>query len=140
MRDSFDGGRERRLHSTAPWTLPAAPPFTDNPSEIVGEALTFAALNDRREVVDYLVDVGVAIDSAPYRGSTPLHFAVQFAKATMVEHVVARGASLRALDHEWQAAPSRWAEVGVDGPPERQNDHRNARICRVRGLSTQNGL
>ncbi len=99
---------------------PEAPPPTDEPAQIFGEALTFAALNDRTAVVDYLIDAGVPIDSAPYRGITALHFAVQFVKPAMVERLVARGASLAALDDEWNATPSQWAEACADGSPGRR--------------------
>lgn len=50
---------------------PVAPPPTDDPAQILGEALTFAALNNRTAVADYLLDAGVSIDAAPYRGSRP---------------------------------------------------------------------
>ena len=99
---------------------PKAPSPIDDPEQILGEALTFAAANNQLEVVDYLIDIGVAIDSAPYRGITGLHFAVQLAKPTMVEHLIARGASLAACDDEWGATPMQWAAVCADGSAERQ--------------------
>ncbi len=99
---------------------PEAPQPDDDHEQILGEALTFAALNDRLDVVDYLLDVGVAIDTAPYRGITSLHFAVQYAKPDMVDHLVACGASLEARDREWNATPLRWAEVCVDESSERR--------------------
>ena len=98
---------------------PQAPPPTDDHDQILGEAITFAALNDRTDVVDHLLDTGVPIDAAPYRGITSIHFAVQYAKPHMVEHLVARGASLEARDDEWNATPTRWAEVCNDDSPDR---------------------
>ena len=57
---------------------PEGTPSTDGPAEIVGEALVFAALNNRRDVVDYLLDAGADIDARSYRNTTALHFAIQF--------------------------------------------------------------
>jgi hypothetical protein len=37
----------------------------------------------------------------------------------MVEHLVARGASLEARDDEWNATPARWAEVCNDDSADR---------------------
>jgi ankyrin repeat protein len=98
---------------------PQARPPADDHDQILGEAITFAALNDRTDVVDHLLDIGVPIDAAPYRGITSLHFAVQYAKPNMVEHLVARGASLEARDDEWNATPARWAEVCNDDSADR---------------------
>ena len=98
---------------------PAAPAPLDDPAQILGETLTFAAANDRVEVVDYLLSCGVSIDAAPYRGITGLHFAIQFGKPTMVKHLLDRGASTTAIDDEWNATPAKWAEVCSDHSPER---------------------
>ena len=98
---------------------PEAPPPMEDPDQVLGEALTFAALNNRTETLDYLLDAGVPIDVAPYRGITGLHFAVQSAKTPMVQHLIDRGASLTARDDEWSATPRSWAEVCADGSTER---------------------
>ena len=98
---------------------PEAPAPTNDPAQILGEALTFAAANDRIAVVDYLLACGVSIDAAPYRGITGLHFAIQFGKPAMVEHLLDRGASTTAIDDEWNATPARWAEVCADDSAER---------------------
>lgn len=93
---------------------PEAPSPSEEPAQILGEALTLAAANDRIEIVDHLLAAGVPIDAAPYRGITSLHFAVQLGKPRMVEHLLDRGASTTAVDHEWNATPARWAEVCAD--------------------------
>ncbi len=98
---------------------PEAPAPIDHPTQILGEALTFAAANNRIAVVDRLLACGVPIDAAPYRGITGLHFAIQFGKWAMVEHLLDRGASRTALDDEWGATPATWAEVCGDDSPER---------------------
>jgi hypothetical protein len=98
---------------------PEAPAPTDDPAQILGEALTFAAANGRVAVVDQLLSAGVPIDAAPYRGITGLHFAIQFAKRAMVKHLLDCGASTTALDDEWNATPAKWAEVCADDSAER---------------------
>lgn len=98
---------------------PAGPTPSDDAAEILGEALTFAAGNSRIAVVDYLLSCGVPIDAAPYRGITGLHFAIQFGKPAMVEHLLDCGASTTAVDDEWNATPATWAEVCADDSPER---------------------
>ena len=98
---------------------PEAPAPTDDPAQILGEAFTFAAANERIAVVDYLLACGVPIDAAPYRGITGLHFAIQFGKQAMVEHLLDRGASTAARDDEWNATPAKWAEVCADDSAER---------------------
>ncbi|MEZ5380232.1 MAG: ankyrin repeat domain-containing protein [Microthrixaceae bacterium] len=98
---------------------PDAPAPTDDPAQILGEALTFAAANERFATVDHLLARGVPIDTAPYWGITSLHFAIQFGKKAMVKHLLDRGASTTAVDDEWNATPAKWAEVCADGSPER---------------------
>lgn len=82
---------------------PEAPAPTDDPAQILGEALTLAAANNRTAVVDLLLACEVSIDAAPYRGITGLHFAIQFGKQAMVKHLLDRGASTTAIDDEWNA-------------------------------------
>lgn len=98
---------------------PEAPPPIDDPDQILGEALTFAAANGRIEVADHLLACGVPIDAAPYRGITGLHFAVQFGKHEMVKNLIERGASTIAVDAEWNATPAKWADVCADSSAER---------------------
>lgn len=93
---------------------PGAPP-TDDPAEIIGEALVFAALNDRRAVVDHLLDGGADIDARPYRNTTALHFAVQFARLGMVRHLVARGASAAIVDDNFGSTARGWSAACDDG-------------------------
>jgi hypothetical protein len=93
-----------------------APP-TDDPAEILGEALVFAAANDRPEVLDHLLDIGVDIDSRPYRNTTGLHLAIQFHKPGMVEHLLARGASVDIEDDEYHSTAKGWADACDDDSP-----------------------
>ena len=94
---------------------PAGTPPTDDPAEIVGEAVVFAALNNRRDVVDYLLDAGADIDARSYRNTTALHFAIQFQRPEMVRHLLARGASVTIEDANYGSAASGWAQACDDG-------------------------
>jgi ankyrin repeat protein len=93
----------------------AGPPPSDDPADIVGEALVFAALNNRREVVDYLLDSGADIDARPYQNTTALHFAVQFQRSEMVRHLLDRGASAAIHDASHNSDASAWAQACDDG-------------------------
>lgn len=96
---------------------PAGGPPTDHPSVILGEALVFAAANDRAEAVDLLLDVGVDIDARPYRNTTGLHLAVQFHKSAMVEHLLDRGANPTIADDNHDSTANGWAVACDDGTP-----------------------
>ncbi|WCO68046.1 ankyrin repeat domain-containing protein [Iamia majanohamensis] len=96
---------------------PAGGPSTDHPSVILGEALVFAAANDRAEAVDLLLDVGVDIDARPYRNTTGLHLAVQFHKPAMVEHLLDRGANPMVTDDNHGGTAHGWAVACDDGTP-----------------------
>ena len=94
---------------------PAGAPPTDDPAEIVGEALVFAALNNRRQVVDYLLDAGADIDARPYQDTTALHFAIQFQRPEMVRHLLDRGASATIEDANHSSDAAGWAQACDDG-------------------------
>lgn len=87
---------------------------SDDPHEMVGEALVFAAANGRTGAVDYLLDAGVDIDSRPYRNTTGLHFAILFEKTDMVRHLIARGASTSIRDATHSSDAAGWAQACAD--------------------------
>lgn len=93
----------------------AGSPTTGDPAEIVGEAFVFAALNNRRDVVDYLLDVGADINAGPYRNTTALHFAIEFQRSDMVHHLLDRGASVAIKDATHNSDAHGWAEACDDG-------------------------
>ena len=93
---------------------PGAEP-TDEPAEIIGEALVFAAANNRPDVVDYLLDAGADVDAHPYRNTTGLHLAIQFRKPEMVRHLLAREASTEMPDDEYHSNAAGWAAACDDG-------------------------
>lgn len=94
---------------------PAGAPPTDDPAQIVGEAFVFAALNNRRDIVDYLLDAGADIDARPYQNTTALHFAIQFQRAEMVRHLLDRGAAATIKDAYFGSDASGWARACDDG-------------------------
>lgn len=90
---------------------------TDDPNEIIGEALVFAAANERAEVVDYLLAVGANVDARPYRNTTGLHLAIQFHKPEAVRQLLTRGASTDIVDDEYGSDAAGWAKACDDGSP-----------------------
>ena len=75
----------------------------------------FAALNNRRDVVDYLLDAGADVDARPYQDTTALHFAIQFQRPEMVRHLLDRGASVTVEDANFNSDASGWAQACDDG-------------------------
>lgn len=116
-----DGGLARPVGEYRPNLAdvgrPAGGPPTDDPREILGEALVFAAGNDRSEAVDFLLDVGVDIDARPYHNTTGLHLAVQFHRPAMVAHLLDRGANPTIADHNHDSTANGWAVACDDGTP-----------------------
>lgn len=96
----------------------AGAPPGDAPSEIVGEAFVFAALNNRHAVVDYLLDAGVDVDARPYRNTTALHFAIQFRRSDMVRRLLDGGASVAVEDGTYRSNAAGWAQACDDGSRE----------------------
>jgi len=96
---------------------PPGPEPTDDPDEIIGEALVFAAANGRQEVVDYLLDGGADINARPYNNTTGLHFAIMFAKTAMVAHLLDLGASTQIEDDRYHSTAGGWADACVGRNP-----------------------
>ncbi|MDE2936013.1 MAG: ankyrin repeat domain-containing protein [Chloroflexota bacterium] len=96
---------------------PPGEPSTADVGEIIGEAFVLAALNDRRSVVEHLLQIGVDVDSRPYRNTTALHFAIQFHRHEMVSFLLERKASVSIRDDVFGAEAKDWAEACRDGSP-----------------------
>ncbi len=94
---------------------PIGEPMSDSDEEILGEALVFAAANNRIDAVDLLLERGVDIDARPYRNTTGLHLAVVFHQVDMVEHLLARGADTTIEDGNHTSTPTGWAVACYDG-------------------------
>jgi ankyrin repeat protein len=96
---------------------PAGEPSSSKAGEIIGEAFVFAALNDRFRVVERLLEMGIDVDSRPYRNTTALHFAIQFHRVAMVRFLLGRNASVAIRDDVFGAAARDWASACHDGSP-----------------------
>lgn len=94
---------------------PPGGPATEDPDEIAGEAMVFAAANGRIGIVDYLVGVGVDVNARPYRNTTGLHLAIQFRKLAMVRHLLELGASATIQDDQYASDALGWARACDDG-------------------------
>ena len=97
---------------------PAGEAKSNDDGEIIGEAFVFAALNDRRGVVEHLLQIGVDVNARPYQNTTALHFAIQFRRTEMVEYLLDRKASTSIRDEIFGAAAKDWANACHDGSPE----------------------
>jgi ankyrin repeat protein len=64
---------------------------SDDPQEILDEALVWAAKADRVEAIDRLVEVGADIEADPYRG-TPLAWAAANGRVSAIRRLVELGA------------------------------------------------
>ncbi len=98
---------------------PGVAPNADT-QEILDEALTFAAANGRIDALEVLLAAGADIDGRPYRNTTGLHLAIQFAKVEMVRHLVRIGADTSIQDDTHGGDAAGWAHACADDSPDRQ--------------------
>ena len=91
---------------------------SDDPREILGEALSMAAMNGRLEAVRFLLEHGADASFAPpgLGGWAPLDFAAYAAFAgqghpreDVVRLLLDRGAELNVPDPHWEVTPLTWA-------------------------------
>jgi hypothetical protein len=99
---------------------PRVPP-TDDPAEILGEALVYACLNNRTEVVRDLLERGVDANARPLWNATGLHFAVGERRTRIVEHLVAHGADPTIRDELHRVTPLELAERNLRRDPASRN-------------------
>ncbi len=86
---------------------------SDESQEILEEALCFASLNGRVEVVEFLFERGARVDAMPPGlGAvwTPLHFATFRGHLSVVMLLVDRGGNLNLKDGAHHLSPLAWAE------------------------------
>jgi ankyrin repeat protein len=69
---------------------------SDDPQEILDEALVWAAKSDRVEAIDRLVELGANVDADPYRG-TPLTWAACNGRVAAIRRLVELGADVNRL-------------------------------------------
>jgi ankyrin repeat protein len=64
---------------------------SDDPEEVLDEALVWAAKADRVEAIELLVELGARVDADPYRG-TPLAWAAANSRVASIRRLVGLGA------------------------------------------------
>ncbi|HEX4419297.1 MAG TPA: ankyrin repeat domain-containing protein [Kofleriaceae bacterium] len=87
-------------------------PFEDDRAAIAEQALVFASLCGRTEVVRLLLDHGINIDATPtgsHWTATALHAAAGQGQREVVELLVERGADQSIKDVRYQSTPLGWA-------------------------------
>ncbi len=77
-----------RPHGGFPAWMPS-----DDPQEILDEALVWAAKADRVEAIDRLVELGARVEADPYRG-TPLSWAAANGRVAAIRRLVELGADV----------------------------------------------
>ena len=86
---------------------------SDDPQEILDEALVYAAMHDREdEIFEELLARGADINGMPYFASA-LHWAAGNDSRRLVDFLLARGADPNLLDRQYQATAWGWAEFGA---------------------------
>ncbi len=98
---------------------PGAAP-TDDPAEILGEALVFAGANNRMAAVDYLLSCGVDINARPYLNTTALHLAILFRNPEAVAGLVERDARTDIDDDQHSSDCHGWAQACLGDDPASQ--------------------
>src|SRR5204863_7125528 len=68
---------------------------SDDPQEILDEALVWAAKADRVEAIERLVELGADLDADPYRG-TPLIWAAANGRVAAIRRLVVLGSDINA--------------------------------------------
>lgn len=96
---------------------PRVPP-SDDPAEILGEALIYACHNNRTDVVRWLLERGVDANARPLWNATGLHFAVGAGRQRIVELLVAHGADPTIRDEHLRVTPLELAERNLRERPQ----------------------
>ena len=85
-----EAGAHRGFYRPHPGFPQWAP--SDDPQEVLAEALAWAARSDRVAVLDVLADAGARLEADVYRG-TPLIWAASCGRAAAIERLLALGAA-----------------------------------------------
>jgi 26S proteasome non-ATPase regulatory subunit 10 len=95
---------------------PPQPPPSDDPADVLAEALSLAAHLGRTRACAALLDRGADPARGPLYGITALHFAASKTRRETIELLVARGAPLDARDSLHHGTPLDWARY--NGQPD----------------------
>ena len=116
VRACFDGGRLRPDAGRSPrpgadvsgW--PADTPYRSG--DRLSDAFHIAARNGRRDVAEYLLARGAAVDATGYFGATALHWAAVAGREEIVRWLVENGADVTVRDPKFGSTPAGWAREG----------------------------
>jgi uncharacterized protein len=87
---------------------------TQNPDYLLGTEVLFnAAEQDRADVVEFLLDLGMSPDVADPRNTRALHMAAYNDAPRVTSLLIARGAEIDPRDHAHDATPVYWAHFGL---------------------------
>jgi hypothetical protein len=108
--------RERPNLADVGW--PPQPPPSNDPADVMAEALSLASHVGRTRACKLLLDRGADPARSPLYGITPLHFAAQGRRRATAELLVARGAPLEVRDglngdtpFDWTRRDPAWADL-----------------------------
>lgn len=96
---------------------PPGSPTTDDPTEIIAEALVFAGANNRMAVVDYLTTAGADINAGVHSNTTALHMAIRFRSPNAVAGLLQRGADPTLRDERHNSDAAGWARACINDNP-----------------------
>jgi ankyrin repeat protein len=87
------------------------------------EAFAHLAQRGKTEMITALLDAGLPVQTAGWRGQTALHWASWWGRRDVVAVLLARGAALEAVESEFGATPLGWAAHGSENAPNPDGDY-----------------
>jgi Ankyrin repeats (3 copies) len=93
-----------------PWGTPS-----NDPQDVLDQALVIAAKNDEGEALELLITSGAQVDALPpgiHEEGGALHLAAMLGRGEVVDLLLSAGADPKKRDSAHQATPSAWAKHG----------------------------
>jgi ankyrin repeat protein len=111
LQEVSDGGPDAEADRLAHYSLVSWPDDADA-ADLLGLALTYAALHGRVEAMRVLLEGGADPNHRPPfdHGATPLHWAVMGDRAESVTVLLDAGADPDARDRSFRSTPAGWAD------------------------------